>query len=297
MWLAKLVDLTSRVSCLEEIQTVLYQDAVAISEMPSLQKKLDEIFGVPTTDLFTLTLAELTDRLAKKGRLEVFREQHPTLCTSVDTYVTSVKSYPRAQFATPDTSDTLPPQSVRELKNLMDSELERIGVSGLWSVKIDTTGKYHRVLVFYKKKVIILPVTESFLKNKIAYSVTGRKAARLLVHEISTHVIRSTNGYFSKLKLLSVGLDRYTSGEEGVATFREQRAFGSSTYFAGFESYLAIGLAYGMDRLGLERTPHELYRLLLEINRALHGQSSLLVQYRAWKRVLRTYIFLPHNTF
>jgi hypothetical protein len=289
LWREKIRDLMSRVSLLKELQSIVSRTDPDPVQVAQLQKSLNEIFEVPTRELFTLTLSELQHRLKRKGKTDLITDEDISGFSSLPDYETLVTAYPRTVFPLPSAGSVTSPLSVEELRESMVAELERIGLATTWTVNVDTSLKYHRVLVFYKKRIIILPSTEAFIKNKIAYSVTGRKAARLLVHEISTHVVRSTNGFKSRLKLLSIGLDRYTKGEEGVATFREQQLLGGGYYFAGFESYLAIGLAYGLDRNQVVRTPQELYRLLVKINLVLHGNNRIHAEYRAWKRILRTY--------
>lgn len=89
----------------------------------------------------------------------------------------------------------------------------------------------------------------------------AKDMAKLILHEIKTHVGRRINGERSKLMLLGLGLDRFISGEEGVAGAMEQSLDNKVDPMAdNLEYILAVGLAKGLD--GQKRAFRETFQVL-----------------------------------
>ncbi|MEI6462503.1 MAG: hypothetical protein WCO33_02430 [bacterium] len=95
---------------------------------------------------------------------------------------------------------------------------------------------------------------------------TVKDLRSLLAHEIVTHVANRTNGekgipgINARMLILGVGADRYEAGEEGVAVGREASLDKSKIEITdGYEGYIAIGLAYGLDGEGKQRNFREVY--------------------------------------
>lgn len=116
----------------------------------------------------------------------------------------------------------------------------------------------------------------------------------LLLHEAGTHVARRVNGENTKLKLLSLGLDRYEQGEEGVATMREQVLKDSVNDFSGLEGHLAISLAMGLD--GKRKDFRETYEILEKyfyfkaiLAKKSPEEASISAKNDAYKRCIRTF--------
>ena len=77
-----------------------------------------------------------------------------------------------------------------------------------------------------------------------------QRVLELIFHEIGAHVTRYLKGKESNLKLLSIGLDRYIKGEEGVGALFESMAKPESKPvkdFGKFGRHLAISLATGVN--------------------------------------------------
>lgn len=296
LWLKKMEGMQEQVSLLSDLQVVNNSSNKTLS-IDAVQVKMDKVMGGINQTIFKLTIAELRTRLQQKDKEHVLTDCGlSTFAESILPYEAFLKDYPRVEF-----DDVIPIEqsqiyTVDELKLYMEKALQTIGLQDTWQIKIDRTKKYHRVQVSYKKREIIIPSVEAYNLNGKKYIVTANKAFRLLVHEIGTHALRSTNGFNSSLKLLSVGLDDYLIGEEGVATFREQQYLGTKKYFEGFQSYLAIGLALGIDQHNIKRSPLEVYNLLYKINLALFYKNDTFAKYSAWKRILRTFISFPNLT-
>lgn len=120
---------------------------------------------------------------------------------------------------------------------------------------------------------------------------------QLIAHEIGTHVARRVNGERSSFKLLGLGLDRYESSDEGIATMREQSIVNEPIKdFSGLAGYLAIGLALGTD--GRPRDFRETYDILEKYYtyKKLHDGQKITkeqalekAQTIAWNRCVRTF--------
>lgn len=120
--------------------------------------------------------------------------------------------------------------------------------------------------------------------------VSGAKLQQLVFHEIGTHVLRFDRGARSSLLLLSLGFDRYESGEEGIATMREQLLEESFDDFAGFEKTLAIGLALGCS--GAPRSFRQLYDIMRRVyllEDFQKGRKNSNSEEKAWKVCLRVF--------
>lgn len=131
----------------------------------------------------------------------------------------------------------------------------------------------------------MIPESRSLVKDK----VTG-----LIVHEVGTHVARRINGERSRLKLLSIGLDRYEPGDEGVATMREQALSQKVDDFSGLDGHLAIGLALGLDGQPRDfRQVNEILGKYYLIRNLLSGKTFTEAQEKAnnsaWSRSVRTF--------
>lgn len=150
-----------------------------------------------------------------------------------------------------------------------------------WKIIVDSESGRSAVHVSQESKEVVIPED-----RKVKFS----KLKSLIAHEIGTHVARRENGKRSRLRLLELGLDRYLTGEEGVATFEEQKILGSND-FAGFDGHLAISLAKGLD--GKPRAFREVFSLLrdyyfINSKKDLH-EAWKNAQDSAYKRCVRTF--------
>ncbi len=132
-------------------------------------------------------------------------------------------------------------ESVEEAVTAFEETLESLHIDD-WEVLVDTEKGISNFSVSQEHKTINIPSEEQLLKRNIS----KKKLQGLIAHEIGTHVARRHNGEHSKLQLLGLGLDRYISGEEGVATYNEQQVTGAKE-FAGVVPMISILLAKGID--------------------------------------------------
>ncbi len=168
--------------------------------------------------------------------------------------------------------------TAEEIKSAFEQELKKYELSG-WTVAIVENGT--AINVSQENKKVNIP-SDRKIKEK--------KLRALIEHEIGTHVLRRERGEKSKLKLLGLGLDRYIKGEEGVATFEEQKILGANEFF-GFEGHLAIALAMGMD--GKKRDFRKVYEILKDYNfinsKKEESETMKQAEDSAWKRCVRTF--------
>lgn len=115
-----------------------------------------------------------------------------------------------------------------------------------WSLAIDTTGTRSRFSVNSQNKVINIPSESQLLAR--ASELTEINIEALAAHEVGVHARRSAAGEASPLQLLSVGLDAYLLGEEGVAGYVQQQVEGAEEFY-GFDRYMAASFAVGLDGL------------------------------------------------
>lgn len=165
-----------------------------------------------------------------------------------------------------------------EIKVAFEQALARYKLSG-WNVIVG--GRGTAVSVSQENKNVNIPPDRKMKEEKLA---------SLIEHEIGTHVLRRENGERTKLKLLGLGLDRYLKGEEGIATFEEQKISGASE-FAGFDGHLAIALAIGMD--GKKRDFRKVYEILKDYyfinSKKEESEAMKYAENTAWNRCVRTF--------
>lgn len=170
--------------------------------------------------------------------------------------------------------------SAEEIKQSFILALEKYNLLG-WDVIVDTEGKVKAINVSQEKKAITIPETRK---------LKGLQLKALIEHEIGTHVARREKGEKTKLKLLGLGLDRYLKGEEGIATYQEQKVEGAND-FSGFEGHLAISLASGID--GKKRNFREVFDILKNyyfIQSKKTGEETWKsAKDSAWNRCIRTF--------
>lgn len=172
------------------------------------------------------------------------------------------------------------------LKQYFEQAVEEYGLDG-WTVVIDATGERFNIAVSKESKTVKLPSSEQLQYRPASRKLTPERVRGLIKHELGTHAVRNENGLRSDLKLLSVGFDRYETGEEGLATYREQQEAGTNDY-AGFDGYFAAGLAKGLDGHA-ERNFREVYDILLAYYQVCESAPVEKAQQMAWNRTLRTF--------
>jgi hypothetical protein len=124
--------------------------------------------------------------------------------------------------------------------------------------------------------------------------ITNQIIRRLIFHEIGTHVKRRVMGEANRLQLLSIGLNEYQTGEEGIATVREQVAISKFIRRSRVGQYLAICLATGID--GKPRNFREVFDILETYFRYKYkrdglftGEEKKAAQEKAWDMCVRVF--------
>lgn len=102
-----------------------------------------------------------------------------------------------------------------------------------WSLVVGEKG----IAIDQKTKTVYVPDTRKMSRDKLF---------EMILHEICTHVAKRIEGDKSQLYLFGYGLAGYT--DEGIATLRQYLNESEIKNFSGTDNYLAIGLAYGLDR-------------------------------------------------
>jgi hypothetical protein len=113
-----------------------------------------------------------------------------------------------------------------------------------WDVEIDTTGRRLIFSVNPTKRLVYVP-NDEHLTNRYR-PLTQIATEAIAAHEIGVHATRAHRGSQQPLRLLSLGLDGYLKGEEGLASYCQQQVEGADLFY-GQDRYLALGLALGLD--------------------------------------------------
>jgi hypothetical protein len=243
------------------------------------------IYGKPEKEIFDYTVKQIKKTAEEKieDPNENIRSAAQRIMNELGDYVqgekpeiSEIKNFMKEKSELGTFKDVL--YTADEIKTAFEQALERYKLSG-WKVVVVNKGT--AVSVSQENKSVNIP-SDRKMKEK------GLLA--LIEHEIGTHVLRRENGERTKLKILGLGLDRYLKGEEGIATYEEQKIEGASE-FAGFEGHLAISLALGMD--GKSRDFRKVYEILKDYyfinSKKEEAEALTYAENAAWNRCVRTF--------
>lgn len=144
-------------------------------------------------------------------------------------------------------------------------------------------GSRAAICVMNRRKIVGVPSSRV---------VPATEITKLIVHEIGTHVYRSTNAESSPLQLLRFGLDHYLAAEEGLATCNEQILSGKFKDFSGDDKYFAIGLVFGLD--GVKRDFRATYEIMKEYYHLKYpSKTQEQISTKAWTLCVRIFRGTP----
>lgn len=169
------------------------------------------------------------------------------------------------------------------IKDIFNEALTKIGALNWKSELIE--GSRTAICVMNKNKVVAIPSKRRVNKATVA---------KLISHEICTHVYRSTQAEHSPLQLLRLGLDHYLMPEEGIATTNEQILAGEFINFSGETKYFAIGLVQGID--GIKRDFRTVYEIMKEYLFLRHpSKDQDYFNEKSWNLCVRIFRGTPAN--
>lgn len=172
--------------------------------------------------------------------------------------------------------DMLPPLSAgqgpaldsQQIANVFREIIAEQELTG-WEVVVDTSGQRVIFSVNPARRLVYVPDDEH-LQNRHR-PLTQIATEAIAAHEIGVHATRAHRGEQQPLRLLSLGLDGYLRGEEGLASYLQQQVEGADLFY-GQDRYLAIGLALGLD--GEARDFRSVF-VLMRAYYQLHGADEL----------------------
>lgn len=284
----------------EKLAELRLLQAAANKDMRKFKKYSEFIYGKPSRDIFAYTMQPVFDLLqTARG------SQHSDVIEACDALekllpqqtdalilqkpsqelIKKVGEATQEEFShliEIDTPDENHLYTAQEIAHIFSEALKKLNADG-WKVALSSSSKT-AISVNQEKREVMIPESRQ---------LSLKKLQTLIAHEIGTHVNRRLSGERSTLLLLGLGLDRYESGEEGVATLREQ-ALGTFDDFAGFDGYLAIGLGVGID--SRPRNFKEVFDILYRyyyIQQRQKGKSQAdadaSAETTAWNRCVRTF--------
>jgi len=278
----------ARFRMLRELQKTM-QEGNDEYHMKRFSRYSEFIYGAPEEDIYQGVTEKLYEKLEHARatlppeKMDAY-ERLLTFASKKDTTSPEVSSEGSTQEQ--DISDEVI-NDPEEIKKYFQSAVEEMGLGDEWTVEIDPKNERSSFAVLYGSKKIMLPSEEKMKLLPSERKMTVKMIRGLIVHEIGTHALRQHNGIRSRLRLLSVGLDRNEVGEEGLATYREHRETGK-TDFAGFDNYFAAGLAKGIDGGG-QRNFAGVYSILHDYYSVTENVDNEKAQDMAWDRCLRIF--------
>jgi hypothetical protein len=282
----------------EKIAEARLLKATLNGDMRRFARYSEYVYGVPSEEVFEYTVSKIREKAQEalsSDNGELRNSAQALLAVLPEVSAVSEQALPDQELiehahrqVSEEFSDliNLPVDGdeidAEGIKSAFDQAIEQLDGDG-WEVVIDPEAS--NISINQEKKTARIPEDRKVSKEKLV---------GLIVHEIGTHVARRINGERSKLKLLSLGLDRYEVGEEGVTTLREQSIKNKVDDFAGEPRHLSISLA-----LGLDGRPRD-FRGVYEIMEKLHYFENIVegkapdealtkAQTKAWAGTLRTF--------
>ncbi|HWQ59542.1 MAG TPA: hypothetical protein VN420_00125 [Candidatus Fimivivens sp.] len=256
--------------------------AAAHGDMLNFRECSESVYGAPNVEIFSHTIHEIRDRFESarltagetlRGHIDDFLSAFPESEAHVDVSLpdealrAEVFQKIRREFGRIADMTTSETEKVGSdgIKTAFGKALEKLGITD-WTISLETTGN-PLIRTDQVRKSIIIPA------DRI---VTVSELSRLLIHEIATHAERRSNGERTRFLLLSLGLDHYEVGEEGIAAVREQ-AFKTDTdtfSFSGLEGYFSIGLAYGVSD-GIRRDFRDVFSVMKRYYRIINLSKGM----------------------
>lgn len=242
-----------------------------------------EIYGDPTKETLTNVLQEtyaVTQHILQNSshsKIELSAERILTVIESL-AQTSNIILLPDKiiQEEIPHQSQVMKTYNAHELKEMFEDEFSRKNIE--WTVELS---EYSTVRINQPGRTIMIP------ESRIINDTIVKK---LIAHEIDVHIVRKIHGEQSPLALLSIGLDGYLKGEEGLAAYQEELATGIHPNIS--VSYIPILAALSFD--GKERTFREIFNLIKDIlivRSARKGKEYQERKYddQAWRRTLRIF--------
>jgi len=188
----------------------------------------------------------------------------------------------------PVVHDETPVTSVDQAVAIFTETLDKLQITG-WEVIVEQDTNRSRFSINAHTKKVHIP--NQFQLDARSRKMTHLQLEALAQHEIGVHARRAHAGASSKLLLLSIGLDSYIRGEEGLASFTQQQVEGAQEFY-GFDRYLAASLAIGMD--GTRRDFRGVFVLMTEFYQLQLVQANLppdvgRAQNAAWEVCVRIF--------
>ena len=278
------------------------------NEVKRLQELNDSLYGVPNQDDFDALLSQRAEiakdalKLAKSSDEEVVIREYLSLI--------DVDSEKSVSFNSPDDdvvehyhgqilqifskllSDiNLDPEkeySPELMQEVFSRALESIGADE-WTSQVEVGGT--NLNVDQANKIVNV--------GERRKTLTGKKLAGLVLHEVGIHVQRRVSGEKTDNPLLwNLGLAGYYTNEEGLGKFVEQALAGKAE-IAGIGHYLNAGLSLGLD--GTPRDFREVFEVDwrgIIVDKIAKGESvdeSMVNQAKktAYNRVMRVRRGMP----
>jgi hypothetical protein len=199
-----------------------------------------ELYGKPRKKYFAYVAKRVTElyRHADVEQRHVANKLYKTL-SRVNATIVDIDT----SILPPVVIDNTLVTTVDEAVAIFLETLKTLGIDG-WSVVVEEHTNRSRFSVNAHKKIVYIPNQAQL--DRRSKKMTRLQLEALAQHEIGVHARRAHAGANSTLRLLSIGLDSYIRGEEGLASFVQQQIEGAYEFY-GFDRYLAASLAVGMD--------------------------------------------------
>lgn len=215
-------------------------NATAGGDDATFTAQSQKLYGRPRKDIFSMIVHYVLRT----------KSQSPEAEKALQTLTDAVGHVAKPKEMLP--VDILPPVIKGDTKVLTAAAVQKIFTELLqeeglhdWTAIVDESCNRSRFSVSPFLRIVYIPCDEQLQQRPQPMTETSARA--IGAHEIGVHAKRSANGMTQSLKLLSIGLDGYLRGEEGLASYAQQQVEGA-TQFYGLDRYLAISLALGLDR-------------------------------------------------
>lgn len=279
----------AKIRMLRETQAAAKGNDIEL-HMKRFQRYADFIYGVPTLDIFNGVINRINIEISKDLKEENISEDVKNARKRITEIIINFKANNTFKdvlnISDVQEDDESVITEAEDLKVFFEKAIIEYGLSD-WSVDIDKAGTRTAIAIVGDSKKVKLPSSSQLEKRSTKRKLTHARIKGLIAHEIGTHALRKKNGHNSQIKLLGTGLDRYEQGEEGLATYREQKETNFNDY-AGLEAYFAIGLAKGLDG-GPKRNFVQVHKILTDYFTVVENTDIVRAKELAWNQCVRIF--------
>lgn len=254
---------------IKQSYTKLIEEKLAHLEILNAVNAADDIkfneltineFGKPSPDVLSRLIPSVFDMLGQASASKNKLVQQA--CDQLKQVISNI-----SQHADPILKSFVPQEEAtvesKQIKDRFEKAFVEYGIEN-WNTVIDIDNLNSFININQKEQTVFIPSSRN---------ISPLHLEALVKHEIGVHIRRRINAEKQAFKLLTIGLDHYLKGDEGLSKYEEIKIFPSS-FNSTVEIYLGISLIHGLGRAKMDfRDIYEFFYSYYLVSR--HSESNI----------------------